>query len=193
MVFREFFRTTSIGFLLFIFSEALQRSCDNMHSKYLLLGDTVALGTPETKDDAFAVASNFPSYKFPCIILVNPYLDANVGSVSRAMLNFGLTELRVVDPNCDILSENSIALSCGSSDILRHAKIYPTLAAATSDLQRIFATTVRQRHMTQMIFTPEAAAEVLVTATGSENLNCGIVFGRERRYCTYHASKCAEM
>ena len=83
--------------------------------------------------------------KMPVIILVSPYLDQNVGSVSRAMLNFGLHELRVVDPRCDILSDNARALAAGSVEILENAKVYATCEECLADLQRVFATTVRPR------------------------------------------------
>ena len=33
--------------------------------------------------------------RMPCVILVSPYVDGNVGSVSRCMLNWGLSELRI--------------------------------------------------------------------------------------------------
>ena len=33
--------------------------------------------------------------RMPCVILVSPFVDGNVGSVSRCMLNWGLSELRI--------------------------------------------------------------------------------------------------
>jgi len=81
----------------------------------------------------------------PCIILVNPFLDMNVGSVSRAMLNFGLTELRIVDPRCDHLSDAARSLAAGSVELLEQAKVYATLKEAVADLQCVMATTVRPR------------------------------------------------
>ena len=42
------------------------------------------------------------------VILVNPFLDRNVGAVARAMLNFGLHDLVLVDPLCDHLSQVSV-------------------------------------------------------------------------------------
>lgn len=60
-------------------------------------------------------------------------------------LNFGLTELRVVNPHCDILSDNAKALASGSVEILENAKIFPTLKECIADLHRVFATTVRPR------------------------------------------------
>lgn len=142
---------------------------------------------PETKRGAFEAAREDALEKgilLPCVILVNPFLDQNVGSVSRAMLNFGLTELRVVDPRCDILSDQALALAVGSADILKNAKTFPTLEAAIGDLERVFATTIRPRHMTQMVLSPEACAEQAVTRAAPATITAGatmaIVFGRER-------------
>jgi tRNA(Leu) C34 or U34 (ribose-2'-O)-methylase TrmL len=129
-----------------------------------------------------AKASNIP---MPVIILVNPFLDQNVGSVARAMLNFGLTELRVVSPECNVTSTQAIAVSSGADDILKNAKLYETLTHAISDLQRVFATTVRLRNMNKLIYTPRGAAEIIVnqsiptSADQSSNIKYGVVFGSE--------------
>jgi tRNA/rRNA methyltransferase len=105
------------------------------------------------------------------------------------MLNFGLTELRVVDPVCNITSDNAIALSTRSADILRNARIYSNLSDAISDLQRVYATTVRLRDMTQKIYTPRAAAHEILSSISPDSpsdlpsgppVRAGILFGRER-------------
>lgn len=114
----------------------------------------------------------------PCIILVNPFLDSNVGSVARAMLNFGLTELRVVDPICDIHSPNAKALAAGAVDVLENAKVFQTAEACVQDLNRVFATTIRPRGMTQLVYSPEVASKVI--AESLHNCTTGIMFGRER-------------
>lgn len=53
--------------------------------------------------------------------LVNPFLDRNVGSVARSMLNFGLQDLVLVDPQCDHLSQDAITLAAGAESLLRQA------------------------------------------------------------------------
>ena len=55
--------------------------------------------------------------------LVNPFLDRNVGSVARSMLNFGLQDLVLVDPQCDHLSQDAITLAAGAEDLLRQAVV----------------------------------------------------------------------
>lgn len=132
---------------------------------------------PRTKEDAFSIAKSCNS-NMPAIILVNPFLDQNVGSVARAMLNFGLTELRIVDPRCDIQSNSSKALAAGAIEVLNNAKIFPSLKDCISDLQVVMATTIRPRHMTQTIVTPSRAADIIIQ--GDSQVRAGIVFGTER-------------
>lgn len=116
--------------------------------------------------------------RMPIIILVSPYLDQNVGSVARAMLNFGLYELRIVDPRCNHKSDEAIKLAAGASDILFNAKIYNTLNECILDLQRVMATTIRPRHMTQNVLTPSVAANEAIDEHNTNKV--GILFGRER-------------
>jgi tRNA/rRNA methyltransferase len=130
----------------------------------------------EPKKDGYKSANEL-GFKMPCIILVNPFLDQNVGSVARAMLNFGLSELRVVDPVCDIRSDAARALAAGAAEVLEKAKVYPTVKECISDLNRVIATTIRPRYMSQTIFSPSAGAAYALEQNG---LSVGIMFGRER-------------
>ena len=135
--------------------------------------------------------------RMPCVILVSPFVDANVGSVSRAMLNFGLHDLRVVSPDCDIFSPIAQQLAVGSVEVLRNARVFSSLQEAISDLQLVVATTSRsQSSLNQPFCTAEEAAALMVPApstgcagnAGSTEtaggdigpIAAGIVFGRER-------------
>ena len=55
----------------------------------------------------------------PCVVLVRPRLDENVGAVARAMANFGLADLRLVAPapTCDWRSEAAARRACGAHAI----------------------------------------------------------------------------
>ncbi len=125
------------------------------------------------------------SLKMPCIILMSPYLAANVGSVSRAMLNFGLHELRVVKPRCDIHSGEARMLAVGTVDVLENAKIFDTLEESIADLDQLIVTTNRNRSLSQIKNTPKQAAHAMIMPNaGNNQLTSGILFGREENGLT---------
>ncbi|MGB0697229.1 MAG: RNA methyltransferase [Rhodospirillaceae bacterium] len=115
----------------------------------------------------------------PRIILCRPQLAENVGMVARAMLNCGLTELWLVSPREDWLSDKAIAASSGATAVLRHAVAVDSLDAAIGDLHRVYATTARRRDMVKPVIAPRIATRQLRTEIGAGK-RCGILFGPER-------------
>ncbi len=79
----------------------------------------------------------------PVIILVNPQLGENIGGSVRAMLNFGLTELRLVAPRDGWPNPAADAMAAGAIHVLEHAKVYDTTAQAIADLNYVMAATAR--------------------------------------------------
>lgn len=136
---------------------------------------------PETKHDAFVHAAEHEAH-LPCIIVVNPFLDQNVGSVARSMLNFGHRGLRIVQPRCDFLSAQARALASGAEAILEHAQVYDSLQDCVRDLHFVLATSDRPRFFTQLVYTPREAAAQTITfrKQSQDNPKVGVVFGRER-------------
>jgi tRNA/rRNA methyltransferase len=112
----------------------------------------------------------------PIIILVRPQLGENIGKAARAMLNFGLTELRLVAPRDGWPNPDAGPAAAGADVVLEKAQVFDTLAEATADIQHIYATTVRKRGVTKPVLTPEVAANEIVKAQGSS----AILFGAER-------------
>lgn len=115
----------------------------------------------------------------PVVILVRPQLAENVGMVARAMLNCGLTGLRLVAPREDWLADKAVAAASGADALLRSARAFETTEAAIADLRRVLATTARRRDMIKTLFTPRAAAGHLRAAMARRE-PCGILFGPER-------------
>jgi tRNA/rRNA methyltransferase len=112
----------------------------------------------------------------PIIVLVRPQLGENIGKAARAMLNFGLTELRLVEPRDGWPNPEAGPAASGADEVLAGAEVHPTLAAAVADCAHVYATTVRKRGVTKPVLTPaEAAAEIAGNAARS-----AIVFGPER-------------
>lgn len=117
----------------------------------------------------------------PTIILVRPQLGENIGMVARAMLNFGLTDLRLVTPRDGWPSEKAVATASGATDILDQVKLYETTKEAVADLHRVYATTARDRDMVKLLHTPASASEEMVTLSQENpDLKLGILFGAER-------------
>lgn len=117
----------------------------------------------------------------PAMVLVEPQLGDNVGAAARAMLNCGLTDLRVVRPRDGWpgAKAKARAMASGADAVLDGARICDSLEQAVDDLQVIFATTGRRRDMVKHEVTPaEAAAEIRRHSAAGER--CGVLFGRER-------------
>lgn len=112
----------------------------------------------------------------PAIILVKPQLGENIGKAARAMLNFGMTEMRIVAPRDGWPNPAAGPTAAGADFILEHAQIFDTTAEAVADCSHIYATTVRKRGMTKQVLTPVSAAEEMASVSGKS----AILFGPER-------------
>jgi tRNA/rRNA methyltransferase len=121
----------------------------------------------------------------PTVILVEPQLGENIGAAARAMLNCGLTDLRIVRPRDGWPNQKAASSSAGADSVVDAARVYPTTADAIADLQIVLATTARRRDMVKPVLTPARAAEVM-RAEMTRGAGAGILFGRERSGLANH-------
>ena len=112
----------------------------------------------------------------PAIVLVRPQLGENIGKAARAMLNFGLTEMRIVAPRDGWPNPAAGPSAAGADIILEKAQLFDTTAEAVADCAHIYATTVRKRGMTKEVLAPDALAAELAHSKGKS----AILFGPER-------------
>jgi tRNA/rRNA methyltransferase len=112
----------------------------------------------------------------PVIVLVRPQLGENIGKAARAMLNFGLTELRLVAPRDGWPNPSAGPAAAGADIVLERATVHETLAQAVADCAHIYATTVRKRGVTKPVLSPEQAAQAVRRHVGRS----AYVFGPER-------------
>ena len=112
----------------------------------------------------------------PVIVLVRPQLGQNIGKAARAMLNFGLTELRLVAPRDGWPNPDAGPAASGADVVLEQAQVFDTVEAAIADCSLVFASTVRRRDLVMPVIGPEATAEQI--AASSER--SAILFGPER-------------
>jgi tRNA/rRNA methyltransferase len=115
----------------------------------------------------------------PTIILIDPQLDENIGTVARAMLNCGLTDLRLVRPRQNWLNDKTRASSSGADIVLENAKICATTKDAIYDLQHVYASTARGRDLVNWVLTPKEATKEM-RLSFQQNEKSGILFGPER-------------
>lgn len=116
----------------------------------------------------------------PIFVLVRPQMGENIGAAARAMLNFGLTRMRLVDPRDGWPNPRAVAMASGAAGkVLDFAGVFPDTASAIQDASFIFATTARGRDLTKPVMTPERAMEHAraLTAAGQTVV---FLFGPER-------------
>jgi len=115
----------------------------------------------------------------PAIVLVNPQMGENIGAAARAMLNFGLTDLRLVNPRDGWPNERALAMSSGALDKMPPVQVFDSVEEALADTHYVLATTARSRELFKDILTPEQAAQTIKTrsATGEK---AAFLFGSER-------------
>ena len=118
----------------------------------------------------------------PTVILVRPQLAVNIGMCARAMANFGLDDLRLVNPRqgwprTDEYREVAYSAAAGATELLDAAKLFPSVEAAVGDLHVVYATTARERGQMKAVLSPSVAMGVTATTVGEKR---GILFGPER-------------
>ena len=112
----------------------------------------------------------------PVIVLVRPQLGENIGKAARAMLNFGLTEMRLVAPRDGWPNPSAGPAAAGADIVLEQAKVYATTAEAVADCAHVHATTVRKRGVTKPVIGADDAGRQVHTLPGRH----AIIFGPER-------------
>ena len=112
----------------------------------------------------------------PAIVLVRPQLGENIGKAARAMLNFGLTDLRLVAPRDGWPNPGAGPAASGADIVLEGAQVFGSVAEAVADCAHVYATTVRKRGLVVPVATPEEAAREI----RSRGERSAVLFGAER-------------
>lgn len=115
----------------------------------------------------------------PVFILVRPQMGENIGAAARAMLNFSLERLRIVDPRDGWPNPKAVAMASGAGRVLDNAGLFPDVREALADCDFVFATTARGRELTKPVMTPERAM-ILARELGAQGKRVAVMFGPER-------------
>ena len=117
----------------------------------------------------------------PVVILVEPQLGENIGMTARAMGNFALSRLRIVNPRDGWPNIAAQRAASGADEILENAQLFDTVEQAVADLTLLFATTARAHDQAKPVVAPaDAAVEIAAHVADRAGGGVGIMFGRER-------------
>ncbi len=133
----------------------------------------VGAGTDKTKP---------PLVGGPAVILIRPQLAVNIGMCARAMANFGLVDLRLVNPRegwprSDEYRDVAYSAAAGATALLDAARVFDSVEAAVADCRHVYASTARERGQMKAVMTPSVAMAATVAAAGERR---AILFGPER-------------
>ena len=120
-------------------------------------------------------------------ILVRPQIGENIGSVARAIKNFNIKHLRIVNPGCHWPNHKALTTSVGAKDILKSTKIYNSIEKSIGDLDLIFASTSRIRKVNKKIISIYDLHKKI-----KKKHKIGIIFGAEASGLTNDEINCAD-
>ena len=127
------------------------------------------------------------SFKNIYFILVRPQLGENIGASARALKNFNLSKLRIVNPRCEWPNQKAIATSVGAKNILQSSKIFNSLNKSVGDLDLIFVTTSRIRKVNKKIISIYDLKKRI-----KNKQKIGIIFGPEASGLSNDEVNCAD-
>ena len=119
-------------------------------------------------------------------ILVRPQMGENIGSVARAIKNFNIKNLRIVNPRCSWPNQKALATSVGAKDILKSTKIYDSLENSIGDLDIILASSSRLRKVNKKIIPVSDMKKKIIIGK-----KVGILFGPEASGLSNDEINCA--
>mgnify|MGYP000978300228 CR=1 FL=1 len=127
------------------------------------------------------------SYKNIYFVLVRPQLGENIGATARALKNFKLSKLRIVNPRNRWPNQKAIATSVGAKNILQSSKIYNSFDKSIGDLDQVFATTARIRNVNKKIISIFDLSKKI-----KNKQKIGIIFGPEDSGLSNDELNCAD-
>lgn len=120
------------------------------------------------------------------VILARPQMGENIGAAARAMMNCGLSDLRLVAPRDGWPNAAALPMAAGGKSIIEHARVFDTVAAAAHDISFLAATSARRRDLAIRSSDPRHAAAMIVAHTSqshgkaaSDRKRAAILFGPE--------------
>jgi tRNA/rRNA methyltransferase len=115
----------------------------------------------------------------PAFVLIRSQMGENIGAAARAMWNFGLDRMRLVDPRDGWPNSRAVAMASGAGRLLDEVQVFEETAGAVADCTFVYATTARPRDLTKPVFAPEAAMRDAARRIAAGQ-KVAVMFGPER-------------
>ena len=107
-------------------------------------------------------------------ILVRPQIGENIGAVARAIKNFNIKNLRIVNPRCNWPNQKAIATSVGAKDIIKSTRVYNSIEKSIADLDIVLGSSARIRKVNKKVISIFNLNKKL-----NKKKKIGILFGSE--------------
>jgi len=111
----------------------------------------------------------------PEIAIIEPETPENIGAIARSLANFGHASFRILNPKCDILSENSRRTAKHAQSVLEKARVFKDWETMTKGYDTIIGTTGKKTSSYSQHRTPIKPSEITQKKLGKTL----IIFGRE--------------
>lgn len=111
------------------------------------------------------------------IVLVNTTQPGNIGGAARAMMNMGIANLYLVQPEV-FPSDRAVWRAAGAKSLLTSAVVVESFEEAIADCQFVVGTSARERRIPWPLVDPEVCAKETLNEIQSGN-RVALVFGRE--------------
>lgn len=115
----------------------------------------------------------------PIVVLVSPQMGENIGACARAMLNFGVTQLRIVNPRDGWPNPKALEMAKGAKHVVENAHIAPTLPEALQDVHYVYGSSARLRDMVKPVLSPEEYVEAAYSHI-TQGAKVALLFGPEK-------------
>ena len=116
----------------------------------------------------------------PAIILVEPQLGENIGTAARAMANFGLADLRLVNPREGWPNGRAHAAASRADDVIDRVRVFPSTGRGDRRPCLRLCGDGAAAGDRQAGRRPARAAAARMRALAAAGTTAGVLFGRER-------------
>ncbi len=113
------------------------------------------------------------------VVLVGVNHPGNLGAICRCMLNYGFSDLRLVNPTCSVDDGDTIARAKHAASVLEQASLHETIDDATKDCSVVMGTSGKREVGDKTLFRHFLYPWEMVQRLENTQQKAALVFGEE--------------